>query len=923
MKFGATAFLTSVSVSLLASGVSAVFSDEAYVVDWAKNPIGYLNSQNTVVARGSSNSEAIIGTFTESSVLASINGTDGTTLWRRWLDESDSSSQTHAVSSKYLAKVNNGLNELFVSASSDGRVIAWDPITGLAEWDISLEETVSAINGVAASANANTDQVFVALKSGFLLKLDALSGSRTWSSDLEIDSAPLAVIDLSDKVGVITSSGYLINVDKSDGSVHSRRKFGSATSVFSRSLDEVLSVHPVQGSSDTIVVVRSGSNAAIRVVDSNGNTASEESVVLASQSVKSTVEVTATSEVVNLLDSNIIIKFTVKGHTITRAEADINTSVNAVSENHPFPILSFPSGNTLAQTELGNLQLIDPLLEVVWSRQDGLTEITSAVFVDFLSDDSSLSEEELLFEEHADVLSAFSRRLARHWVDLKYFISHVKFPSASASNAEDDKTAEVPLTSHTKTESHDNLFGFHKLLVVANKYNHVFALDTTNQGAIVWSVTLPVPQGSEIVDLAVNSDTIYAVISTGEIFTVDVEGNVQPSSSILLPSDSVITEVVHTQNAIYAISNESVYTVVSSDSANDSPATESNDSTDEAVKSTYHTKVSDDGTTLDGYAVNFGIAEPQKTFQYTPGPNYRIVATAKRSPEDLTASIGKVLGDRSVLYKYLHRNAIAVAALNEETNTLVVTLLDSVTGRVLHTKVHKDEVSNKSPINLVFGEHWIVYSFYSKLPIEGQKIAVWDLYESEIPNQRHSQDDEKYSSFDSFAPPHVKSQSYIFNDDIITSLSVSRTRYGVTSRDIILTLSNGKVATLPKILLDARRPIGRNPTKEEQEEGLATYNSVIFLPPMNVLSHSRHLLGVNHIVSEPATLESTSLIAGFGPVDLFFTRITPSRPFDMLTVSFEKPKLIYTIMTILTVTIIVRRYALKKRIDQQWGVGEL
>jgi hypothetical protein len=263
------------------------------------------------------------------------------------------------------------------------------------------------------------------------------------------------------------------------------------------------------------------------------------------------------------------------------------------------------------------------------------------------------------------------------------------------------------------------------------------------------------------------------------------------------------------------------------------------------------------------------------------------------------------------MYKYLHRNAVAVAALDED-QTLTVWLLDALSGRILHVKRHAEQVSN---VHLVFGEHWFVYSYYSLLPTPSQKLAVWDLYESEHSNVRFF--DHVYSSYSDFRKPYVSSQAFMYPVGI-NGLGVTRTRFGVTSRDILASLETGQLVRIPKIFLDTRRPVGRKPDAGEQQQGLQTYDGYLPFVPQHVASHLRNVIGIRHILSTPADVESTSHITAYGDLDIFYTRVTPSMPFDMLSASFEKGKLVIMVAGLVVLLTQLRSAVLRRQLKESW-----
>lgn len=68
-------------------------------------------------------------------------------------------------------------------------------------------------------------------------------------------------------------------------------------------------------------------------------------------------------------------------------------------------------------------------------------------------------------------------------------------------------------------------------------------------------------------------------------------------------------------------------------------------------------------------------------------------------------SQGKVLGNRSVLYKYANPNLIAIATVDEIHSSLGIWLIDGVNGQIVHTTRHPRSLQ---PVHLVHCENWLV-----------------------------------------------------------------------------------------------------------------------------------------------------------------------------------------------------------------------
>ena len=87
------------------------------------------------------------------------------------------------------------------------------------------------------------------------------------------------------------------------------------------------------------------------------------------------------------------------------------------------------------------------------------------------------------------------------------------------------------------------------------------------------------------------------------------------------------------------------------------------------------------------------------------------------------------------------------------------------------------------------------------------------------------------NNFTSFAAnkPHVLSQAYVL-PMTPTSIGVTQTKAGITTREILFGLSSGQLYGINKRLLDPRRPTGK-PTSDDKEEGLIPYTPSLDFNP--------------------------------------------------------------------------------------------
>lgn len=86
---------------------------------------------------------------------------------------------------------------------------------------------------------------------------------------------------------------------------------------------------------------------------------------------------------------------------------------------------------------------------------------------------------------------------------------------------------------------------------------------------------------------------------------------------------------------------------------------------------------------------------------------------------------------------------------------------------------------------------------------------------------------------------------------------------------------------------------------------------------IHLLTALRQVANVRQILTSPALLESTSLVFAYG-LDLFFTRVTPSGTFDILSENFNKVQLVLTITGLAVAIIVTKPMVARKRLRERW-----
>lgn len=88
----------------------------------------------------------------------------------------------------------------------------------------------------------------------------------------------------------------------------------------------------------------------------------------------------------------------------------------------------------------------------------------------------------------------------------------------------------------------------------------------------------------------------------------------------------------------------------------------------------------------------------------------KIIAIGAKPSNDRVHSYGKVLGDRSVLYKYLNPNLVGVVTSGQDSQKVPfvnVYLIDTVTGSIVSSFNHK---RCRGPVHIVHTEDWFFVS---------------------------------------------------------------------------------------------------------------------------------------------------------------------------------------------------------------------
>ncbi|WVO22847.1 uncharacterized protein IAS62_004190 [Cryptococcus decagattii] len=598
----------------------------------------------------------------------------------------------------------------------------------------------------------------------------------------------------------------------------------------------------------------------------------------------------------------------------------------SVNEKHLPSLILTTSSRAIQRMQFNGVQ---------WTREESLADVTAVKFVD-------LGEPEV--EEVREVLDeeGFGARLVRHLGELKdlpaYLIRFIKrFTSASYTSA-------LRITPLNQTNLHRDQFGFQKLVVLSTANGKLFAIDSSN-GATVWTrnLGLMTENGSEVkvdgmwivrqneggVLLAVLATKtvgkrVRTVIYHVDAYTGGVSGDVNARTG--LPEGTTLFEGTSREAFLTPFENcdskSKVLGVVDDKERlhlwpRCKKVTKAMKEEADTLFFTTTTK-SIEGTAIQGFTPSAAPVD-EGSYIYTsnliwshPLREDEMILESQPITLDTIASFGRVLGDKSTLYKYLNPHLLIVSTFTPSTKGLNpvtqeevgigrVYVLDTISGETIYA-IEIDGVVKRGMIHVAMVENWLVYTWLAE---GGYRIGSVEIYE----------DTEKKGvtpAVSSFVSKQVKTfaQTFIIPSEI-KALGFTTSKAGITTKELIFVNNRNQITSIPRRLLDPRRPMGK-PTSRDKEEMLIPYDNMIPIDTRKIISHKYQVQGTTSLLSSPALVESTSLLLAYGQ-DLFLTRgLTPSGTFDILSDNFNKIQLLLTLGG-LSAGIFVARPAVKRK----------
>lgn len=117
-------------------------------------------------------------------------------------------------------------------------------------------------------------------------------------------------------------------------------------------------------------------------------------------------------------------------------------------------------------------------------------------------------------------------------------------------------------------------------------------------------------------------------------------------------------------------------------------------------------------------------------------------------------------------------------------------------------------------------------------------------------------------------------------------------------------------------LLDPRRNSMIAP-EMQREEGIVPYIPELPLQHEMTINYNQSISNIRGIHTSVSGLESTCLVLVYG-LDLFVTRVSPSKTFDLLKEDFDYFMISIVLVGLTTATYVVKHLAAKKAIKAAW-----
>ncbi|XP_041701290.1 ER membrane protein complex subunit 1 [Coregonus clupeaformis] len=572
----------------------------------------------------------------------------------------------------------------------------------------------------------------------------------------------------------------------------------------------------------------------------------------------------------------------------------------------------------LVQTLDHALTFIQQPGRVVWTREEALADVVTMEMVD-LPLTGTQAELEGEFGKKAAIQDGLFpmvlKRLSSQVILLQVWLAHLWKMFYEARKPRSQVKNEVTIETLSRDE-----FNLQKMMVMVTASGKLFGIDSKS-GSILWKHYLENVQPNAAFKLIVQRTTAHfphppqctllikdkdTGLATLHVFN-PIFGR---KSHIALPAlprpilQSLLLPVIDQDYAKVLLLVDDQYKVTAF------PSTKNVlQQLQEMTSSIFFYLVHSEQGTLSGFRLRKDLSTELIWEVVLPIEVQKIVAVKGKRPNEHVHSQGRVMGDRSVLYKYLNPNLLAVVTESTDAHPerafVGMFLVDGVTGRIIHEAVQRKA---RGPVHFVHSENWVVYEYWNTKSRRNE-FSVLELFEgTELYNST------VFSSLDRPYLPQVLQQTYIFPSPI-TTMEATLTEKGITSRHLLVGLPSGAILSLPKMFLDPRRP--EVVTEHSREENLIPYAPEMPIRTEWFINYNQTVSRVKGIYTAPSGLESTCLVVAYG-LDIYQTRVYPSKQFDVLKDDYDYVLISSVLFALFFATMISKRLAQVKLLNRAW-----
>ncbi|GFT10422.1 ER membrane protein complex subunit 1 [Nephila pilipes] len=896
---------------ILIAVVNSLYEDQVGKFDWRQQYIGKVKF--AYIDPAISGSQKFI-VATEENVIACLSTRTGSIIWRQVLEQGDAGIIDAMSEDGDLITINGG-----------GQFIrSWDPNTGVLQWETSFPNIPNSDASLYFQISPSAKEIIrVETIPKKHTKVSVYSFTRASLKTSNVIPTPWYENTLNCN---FISGNYFICIESNKKALQllSVKDSGTFIPVSLKSLGieveenikEVKAVAlPYQGSSDKPFI-------ALTLEDGGLLLQIQPPGIKLIKILSNINKITST-----LVDDKLVLftltrtvnTFKIKASDVkSKTDLDNLDGTFSLSEEHGdlelFFILPYIkkdhgiSYKMLLLFQDHSILVIHQQGRLVWTREEALSNIISSEIMDLPLSDTDANIEREFGQTDANPITMFLTRLKSQVFLLQSYLLHVLVGFKGDSN-------NIGLDKKSLTR---DTFGLHKIIVVITKPGKAFGIDNLS-GLIIWShfernlspfplkekshfplfiqrttAHFPYPPVCTAVGRHANTQQSH-IYSFDPITGATIESKTLPYNVIQAMPVGTLSYYLREILLLDSDLNVHVYP-------------ESHDTSRHKQSHFMFTAEPSSGN-LVGYSLSADQNNNLKAVEVwnikLPQP---IINVATKRPTEHVHSQGRVMGDRSVLYKYLNPN---LAAIFTEGNDSIqksfcnVYLIDVVTGLIVYSASHK---RCKSPVHVVHSENWIIYSYYND---KSRRIEISSIELFEGKYQSNT------TAFSSFAPPPlplVEHQTFIFPSTVVT-MADTVTERGMTNKHLLIALPSGGILELPKTFLDPRRPI--TPLPEHREEGLIPYIPELPVMSEGIINYNQSVLRVKGIVTAPSGLESTCLVFVHG-LDLFYTRVTPSKTFDILKDDFDHYLITVVLLGLVALSYTTKRLAARKTLRAAW-----